>query len=131
MNALALLPGFTTRRTAPADSGLAPKPPNPPKPPPSLGALGGLGDSPKSESAIAAEGDDPEREAIMGEEAALPTLRVQPLTFTTGLLRAASPLAGVPGARPCPTCGRGVWVSPSWRGPVPTVCRSCETENVL
>ena len=72
---------------------------------------------------------DPEREAIMGEEAAVLTARVQPLSLTTGLLLAASPLAGVPGAWPCPGCGRGIWVSPSWRGPAPIVCRSCELEG--
>ena len=71
---------------------------------------------------------DPEREAIQAEEAALPTLRVQPLALTTGLLRAASPLAGIPGARPCPACGRGIWTSPSWRGSLPTLCRCCELE---
>lgn len=182
MSALALLPGFATRETAPADSGLAPNPSNPPNPPPSLGALGGLGDGPRSEPAIASEGKgacaddraeierlalalmaegernpamtitdrgkaliyyrgeamrrldllrqrardavsgpDEEREALMGEPVmALP----QPATVV-GLLRAASPLAGVPGARPCPGCGRGIWCSPSWRGPRPDLCLAC------
>ena len=76
----------------------------------------------------ATSGPDIEREAIQAEEAALPTLRVQPLALTTGLLRAASPLAGIPGARPCPACGRGIWTSPSWRGSLPTLCRCCELE---
>ena len=145
MNALALLPGFTTRETAPADSGLAPKPPNPPKPPPSLGALGGLGDGPRSEPAIASEGkgtcaddlirqrardavsgEDEEHAAIRAEEAA-PMLPAEAHAATVApLLLAASPLAGVPGARRCPACGRGIWCSPSWVGPPPPdLCAEC------
>ena len=73
---------------------------------------------------------DPEREAIQAEEAALPTLRVQPLALTTGLLRAASPLTSIPGARPCPACGRGIWCSPSWVGPQPPdLCAECWRET--
>ena len=77
----------------------------------------------------ATSGPDIEREAIQAEEAAMPTLRVQPLALTTGLLRAASPLTSIPGARPCRSCQRGIWVSPSWRGSLPTICRCCELED--
>ncbi len=78
----------------------------------------------------ATTGDDPEREAIVTEEAAVPTTRVMPITFTTGILRAASPLAGLPGAWPCRSCGRGIWVSPSWRGPQPPdLCAQCWRET--
>ena len=74
--------------------------------------------------------DDPERQAIMKEESA-PTLPAEAhRRQCEALLRAASPLAGIPGAVACPACGRGIWVSPSWRGPRPTVCRSCEMESV-
>ncbi len=39
---------------------------------------------------------------------------------------AASPLAGMPGARPCRGCGRGIWCSPGWRGPAPRdLCGAC------
>lgn len=77
----------------------------------------------RQRAADAVSGDDPEREAIMGEPVtALP----QPFALTTGLLRAASPLAGVPGARPCRSCGRGIWTSPSWRGAQPVDrCSEC------
>ncbi len=79
--------------------------------------------------AEALDDPDPEREAIQAEERDLSTRRVQPLSLTAGLLRAASPLAGIPGAVACPACGRGMWCSPSWRGPRPTICRSCELET--
>ena len=83
----------------------------------------------RQRAADAVSGPDEERAAIRAEEATAMTLRVQPLALTTGLLLAASPLAGVPGAVACRGCGRGIWVSPSWRGPAPTVCRSCELEG--
>lgn len=74
----------------------------------------------------AVAGDDPERAAIQAEEADLLTIRVQPFAFTNGLLLAATPLAGTPGARPCRSCGRGIWCSPSWRGPLPPdLCAEC------
>ena len=42
------------------------------------------------------------------------------------LLRAASPLAGVPGARPCRSCQRGIWTSPTCPGPhPPDLCAEC------
>ena len=79
----------------------------------------------------ATTGPDPEREAIMAEEAAAMTLRVQPASLVSGLLRAASPLAGVPGAVPCRGCQRGIWISPSWRGPAPRdLCAECYPETV-
>ena len=69
---------------------------------------------------------DPEREALMSEEAA-PIVPAKAHNATLApLLRAASPLAGIPGARPCPACGRGIWVSPSWRGSLPpNLCAEC------
>jgi hypothetical protein len=74
--------------------------------------------------------DDPEREAIMGEEAA-PMMPVEAHNATVAaLLRAASPLAGAPGAVACRSCGRGVWCSPSWRGPQPPdLCAQCWRER--
>lgn len=46
-----------------------------------------------------------------------------------GLLLAASPLASTPGAVACRSCGRGIWVSPSWRGPAPRdLCAECYRE---
>lgn len=70
----------------------------------------------------AVSGPDEEREAIMGEPVmALP----QPATVA-GLLLAASPLAGTPGAVACRSCSRGIWCSPSWRGPQPPdLCATC------
>ena len=74
----------------------------------------------------AVSGPDIEREAIMGEESA-PTLPAEAHAATVApLLRAASPLAGVPGAVACRSCGRGIWCSPSWRGPQPPdLCAEC------
>ena len=126
MSALDLLPGFAIRETAPTDLGLPPKAPKAPNPPPSLGTLGGLGAPPRSEPAIAPP--DEERSAIMAEERGLATHRPQPSALMNGLLRAASPLAGTPGARPCRHCGRGIWVSSAWRGPAPDVCLDCRQE---
>ncbi len=77
----------------------------------------------------AVAGDDPERAAIQAEESASMLPAEAHSATLAALLLAASPLAGVPGAWPCPSCGRGIWVSPSWRGARPTVCRSCELEG--
>ena len=77
-------------------------------------------------AADATSGDDPEREALMAEEAA-PTLPAERHAETVAaLLLAASPLAGVPGAVACRSCQRGIWCSPSWRGPAPRdLCAEC------
>ena len=71
-------------------------------------------------------GPDIERAAIMAEETA-PMMPAKAHSETvTGLLRAASPLAGVLGARPCRSCGRGVWTSPTCPGPhPPDLCAEC------
>ena len=80
----------------------------------------------RQRAADAVAGPDPERDAIQAEAAAVFTTRVQPLALTNGLLRAASPLAGTPGARFCRSCQRGIWCSPSWRGPLPPdLCAEC------
>ena len=77
----------------------------------------------------ATSGPDIEREAIQAEEAA-PMLPAEAHNAAVApLLRAASPLTSIPGARPCPACGRGIWCSPSWRGSLPTICRCCELED--
>ncbi len=77
----------------------------------------------------AKSGPDIEREAIQAEEAA-PMLPAEAHNAAVApLLRAASPLTSIPGARPCPACGRGIWCSPSWRGSLPTICRCCELED--
>ncbi|WP_287787808.1 hypothetical protein [Acidiphilium sp.] len=69
---------------------------------------------------------DIEREAIQAEERT-PMLPAQAhAKAVRGLRLAASPLAGTPGAWPCPACGRGMWISSSWPGPKPTICRECE-----
>lgn len=49
-----------------------------------------------------------------------------PAEIVAGLLRAASPLAGLPGARACRLCGRGIWCSPTWEGPPDRgLCAEC------
>ena len=79
----------------------------------------------RQRAADAVAGPDPERDAIQAEAAAVFTTRVQPLALTNGLLRGVSPLAGTPGARFCRSCQRGIWCSPSWRGPPPDLCAEC------
>ncbi len=74
---------------------------------------------------------DEERAAIMAEESGPMLPAAAHAETVAGLLRAASPLAGLPGAWPCPRCGRGIWVSPSWPGPKPTICRECEIGESL
>ena len=65
----------------------------------------------------------------MAEERDLPARQRADSIAHNGLLLAASPLAGVPGAVPCRECQRGIWVSPSWRGPQPRdLCAECYRE---
>ncbi len=69
-------------------------------------------------------GPDIERVAIQAEEHA--PLAKTHAEIVAGLLRAASPLAGVLRARPCRSCQRGIWVSPSAPGPhPPDLCAAC------
>lgn len=73
-----------------------------------------------------------EREALMAEETAPMMPPAEHRAAVAGLMRAALPpmrgslLANVPGAYACRECQRGIWVSPSWPGALPTVCRQCE-----
>ena len=81
-------------------------------------------------AADAVAGADSERAAIMAEGDA-PKLPAEAHAATvTGLLRAASPLFGVPGAVACRRCGRGIWCSPSWAGPPPDLCLTCRKETM-
>ncbi len=74
----------------------------------------------------ATTGPDPERHALMSEESASMLPAERHAETVAALLLAASPLAGVPGARRCPACGRGIWCSPSWVGPPPRdLCAEC------
>ena len=94
------------------------------------GSEGGFGNSGNFD--IGRESQNEERETIEAEEAA-PTLPAAAHAETVAaLLLAASPLAGVLGARPCRSCQRGIWTSPSWRGPQPPdLCAECwGTENL-
>ena len=83
-------------------------------------------------AALAVSGEDEERAALMAEEAA-PTLPAEAHNAAVAaLLLAASPLAGTPGARPCRSCGRGIWTSPTWAGPAPRdLCAECWRETAL
>lgn len=74
----------------------------------------------------ATTGPDIEREAIQAEERAPMANPEAHAEIVLGLMRAASPLAGVPGARPCCSCGRGIWASPTCPGPhPPDLCTEC------
>ena len=77
----------------------------------------------------ATSGEDIERQAIEAEEhqpMASPEARKQ---AAAAMLMAASPLVGVPGAVACRSCGRGIWCSPSWKGPPPPdLCWNCSRE---
>ena len=77
----------------------------------------------------ATTGPDPEREAIEAEETmpmAAPEAHRQAVA---GLLMAAGPLAGVPGARPCRICGCGIWCASDWRGLPRNLCWRCAREE--
>ncbi len=77
----------------------------------------------------ATTGRDIERQAIMAEETATMASPEAHAEAVAGLLMAASPLAGVPGAIACRGCGRGIWCSPSWKGPPPRdLCWQCSRE---
>ncbi len=77
-------------------------------------------------AAEAVTGDDPERAAIMAEEAAPLAPTARHAEVVRGLRLAASPLAGVPGALICRLCARRIWTSPSWRGTAPPdLCGPC------
>lgn len=84
----------------------------------------------RSIARLAARGEDEEREAIQTEERGRVVDLATHRRTIEGLLRAASPVASLPGAVRCRRCGAGVWVSPSWPGPRPTLCRECEKEGL-
>ena len=77
----------------------------------------------------ATTGEDIERQAIEAEETMPMASPEAHKKAVAGLLMAASPLAGLPGALPCRGCGRGIWCSPSWKGPPPRdLCWNCSRE---
>ncbi len=77
----------------------------------------------------ATSGPDPERAAIMGEEHQ-PMAAPEAHKRAVGcLMLAASPLAGLPGARPCRICGCGVWCASDWRGLPRDLCWRCAREE--
>ena len=77
----------------------------------------------------ATSGPDIERQAIMAEETMPMASPEDHKRAVAGLLMAASPLAGLPGALACRGCGRAVWCSPSWKGPPPPdLCWDCSRE---
>ncbi len=77
-------------------------------------------------AADATTGPDIERAAIQAEEHAVMMPAEAHSARAAALLRAASPLAGVPGARPCRSCQRGIWTSPTCPGPhPPDLCAEC------
>ena len=79
----------------------------------------------------ATTGEDIEREAIMAEETMPMAAPEAHKRGVAGLMLAALPLAGVPGALACRGCGRGIWCSPSWKGPPPRdLCFACSREPV-
>jgi hypothetical protein len=78
----------------------------------------------------ATSGEDIEREAIEAEETATMASPEAHAEAVAGLLMAASPLAGVPGAIACRGCGCAIWCSPSWKGPPPRdLCWNCAREE--
>ncbi len=89
-----------------------------------------LADLLRQRAAEAVAGDDPEREAIRAEEAAPMMPAGRHAASLVPLLLTGSPLAGLPGAVACRSCGRGIWTSPSWRGPAPRdLCAACYRET--
>ena len=77
----------------------------------------------------ATSGEDIERAAIEAEEHQPMAPPEAHKRAVAGLLMAASPLAGVPGALACRGCGRGIWCSPGWKGPPPRdLCLGCSRE---
>ena len=72
---------------------------------------------------------DAERRAIMAEEHQPMTSPEDHAEAVAGLMRAASPLAGLPGARACRICGRGIWCASGWRGLPRDVCWQCAREE--
>ena len=77
----------------------------------------------------ATTGPDIEREAIEAEEHQPMAAPDDHKRAVAGLLLAASPLAGLPGARPCRSCGRGIWCSSGWRGLPRDLCFACAREE--
>ena len=78
----------------------------------------------------ATSGEDIEREAIEAEEAMPMAAPKAHKRAVAGLMLAASPLAGVPGALACRGCGCAIWCSPSWKGPPPRdLCWNCAREE--
>ena len=80
----------------------------------------------------ATSGEDIEREAIEAEEAMPMAAPKAHKRAVAGLMLAASPLAGVPGALACRGCGCAIWCSPSWKGPPPRdLCFDCWREKKI
>ncbi len=73
----------------------------------------------------ATTGPDIERQAIEAEETAPMAGAEAHAEAVAGLLLASSPLAGIPGAVACRSCGRRIWCSPSWRGSLLDLCWDC------
>ena len=81
-------------------------------------------------AADATTGEDIEREAIEAEEHAPMAAQEAHKRGVAGMMLAASPMAGVPGAMACRGCGCAIWCSPSWKGPPPPdLCFDCWREE--
>ena len=78
----------------------------------------------------ATSGEDIEREAIEAEEIMPMAALEAHKRGVAGLMLAAAPMAGVPGALACRGCGCAIWCSPSWKGPPPRdLCWNCSREE--